>query len=69
MSHELLYFRYVSPPNMDIPLVPDDPPPPPKKYNFKNKKSQYGECKKQSYSAVSHHQCVENHNPLATDVL
>ena len=54
---------------MDIPFVPDDPPPPPNTYNFKKKKSQYGQRKNQSSSAVSHHQGVENHHPLASDVL
>ena len=54
---------------MDIPLVPDYSPSPPKKYNSKKKKSQYGQWKKQSSSVVSHHQCVELHHTLASDVL
>ena len=69
MAHQLLYLQNISPPNMDILLVPDDPTPPPKKYNFKNKKSQYGQWKKHSSSAVYHHQGVEHHHPLASDVL
>ena len=69
MAHQLIYLQYVSPPNTNIPLVPDDPTHPPKKYNSMKKKSQYGHCNKQSSSAVSHHQGVDHHNTLASDVL
>ena len=50
-------------------MVPDDPTPPIKNYTAKKKKSQYGQWKKQSSSAVYHHQGVGHHHPLASDVL
>ena len=56
---------------MDIPLVPYNPPSISKKYTFKKKmkKSQYGQWKNQWSFAVPHHQGVEDHHPLPSDVL